>query len=174
MTKDFRPFKISVLLFIRDSLGRHLLLRRTREPNKGMWSPIGGKLEMGLGESPCECAMREAREEAGMDLSEKDLHLFAMISEKNYEGGGHWLMFLYHCRPALPELPPDIEEGSFAFFTRTELDSLPLPETDRAALWPVFDRFHDGFVAMRADCDPGRPLEVLVEESWEGIAAKPG
>ena len=166
MTAVIRPFKISVLLFIRDTSGRQLLLERTREPNKGMWSPIGGKLEMGIGESPCECAIREAGEEAGMQLTEADLHLFAMISEKSYEGGGHWLMFLYNCRKTLDSLPPPIGEGSFAFFSREEMATLPLPETDRQALWPVYDQYRDGFVAMRADCDPSRPLEVVVEESW--------
>ena len=168
MAENIRPFKISVLLFIRDGEGRQLLLERTREPNQGMWSPIGGKLEMGIGESPCECAMREAREEVEMTLTEKDLHLFAMISEKSYEGGGHWLMFLYNCRKTLESLPPPIAEGRFAFFSREELEKLPLPETDRAALWPVYDQYRDGFVVMRADCDPSRPLKVVIEESHPG------
>lgn len=40
------PFKISVLVFLRDEAGRLLLLQRTKAPNIGCWSPPGGKLEM--------------------------------------------------------------------------------------------------------------------------------
>ena len=75
-----------------------LMLEETgylKEPNKNCWSPIGGKLEMRLGESPFECAIRETREEIGLEISEGDLHLFSMISEKAYEGSCHWLMFLF-------------------------------------------------------------------------------
>ncbi len=52
------PFKISVLVFLRDEAGRLLLLQRTKAPNIGCWSPPGGKLETALGESPFECAVR--------------------------------------------------------------------------------------------------------------------
>lgn len=168
MIRTVRPFKISVLLFVRNSQGRHLLLQRAREPNRGMWSPIGGKLEMSIGESPCECAMREAREEISLELTESDLHLFAMISEKDYEGTGHWLMFLYDCRKEIDSLPLNIDEGVFGFFTLDELQQIPLPATDRVALWPIYDRFRNGFAALRAECEPSRPLKITIEESWEG------
>ena len=49
---------------------------------------------MALGESPYECAKRESYEELGLELHDDDLNLFGYVSEKNYEGGGHWLMFL--------------------------------------------------------------------------------
>lgn len=166
-SRSQRPFKISVLIFVRDHLGRFLLLQRAKEPNKGMWSPIGGKLEMETGESPFECAIRETREEIGVTVTEADLHLFSMVSEKNYEGSGHWLMFLFECRKPIDDIPPSIDEGIFAFFTRQELEDVPIPDTDRAALWPIHDRYHDGFVSLRANCDPAHPLEVVIEESRE-------
>ncbi len=160
------PFRISVLVFLQDNQGRELLLRRKKAPNRGCWSPVGGKLNMESGESPCQCAIRETREEVGLSVKSGDLHLFAMISERAYEGTGHWLMFLYKCRTRLRELPPAIDEGRFAFFTREEIDGLAIPETDRVALWPTYDRNRDGFVALRADCTPGRKLEVVVEERF--------
>lgn len=165
MTTPERSYKISVLVFIRQTGGDLLLIERARTPNKGQWSPIGGKLEMALGESPHECAVRETREETGLDLAIGDLHLFSMIAEKAYEGGSHWLMFLFDCRRTLADLPPVIDEGRFAFYTRSQIDQLSLPETDRIALWPVYDRFRRGFVALRADCTPGRPLEVHLDEA---------
>lgn len=162
---QMHPYKISVLVFIRNTEGELLLIRRNREPNLGQWSPIGGKLEMGIGESPHECAVRETREEIGLELGISDLHLFSMIAEKAYEGGSHWLMFLFDCRRAIDALPAPIDEGTFACFPRPEIDGLDLPETDRLALWPVYDRCREGFVTLRADCTPGTHLVVHVDEA---------
>lgn len=160
--------KIAVLVFLENSAGEHLLMLRAKPPNLGVWSPIGGKLETAHGESPFECAIRETHEETGFAVTMDDLHLFAMIAEKAYEGQAHWLMFLFRCKKPLTTLPPDIKEGSFGFFSRQKIDSLPLPETDRSALWPIYDRHRDRFVALRADCAPGRPVSVVVEEITPG------
>jgi len=158
------PHKLSVLVFIQDAAGRHLLIERAKAPNAGQWSPIGGKLETGVGESPHQCAARETLEEVGLACAPEEFHLFAMIAERAYEGGAHWLMFLFTCRRTVEALPATIDEGRFGFFTREELDHLSLPETDRTGLWPIYDRHRDGFVALRADCTPGRPLHVEIEE----------
>jgi 8-oxo-dGTP diphosphatase len=158
------PYKIAVLVLLENAAGEHLLLHRAKEPNKGAWSPIGGKLEMASGESPFECAVRETLEETGHAVSAADLHLFAVIAEKAYEGRSHWLMFLFRCARPLAALPPDISEGRFGFFTRAAVDALNLPETDRTALWPVYDRYRESFVALRADCAPGRPVSICIEQ----------
>lgn len=161
------PFKISTLLFLRDAAGRFLLIRRRKAPNLNCWSPPGGKLEMASGESPFECAIREAREEVGLILAPAALHLWGMVSEKHFEASGHWLMFLFSVLPPVRSLPPQIDEGSFAFYSRSELESLALPPTDRVLLWPYYDRFHRGFVAYRVDCHPANPPEIVVEQSLE-------
>jgi 8-oxo-dGTP diphosphatase len=158
------PYKLAVLVFIENAAGEQLLMLRAKPPNLGVWSPIGGKLELATGESPFECAIRETREETGLELTTADLHLFAMIAEKAYEGESHWLMFLFRVRPPITYLPPDIKEGRFGFHSRAALDLLPLPATDRTALWPIFDRYRDRFVALRADCAPGAPLKVEIEQ----------
>jgi 8-oxo-dGTP diphosphatase len=157
-------YKIAVLVFLENRVGEHLLLLRAKAPNLGVWSPIGGKLETGSGESPFECARRETLEETGLAVEISDLHLFAMIAEKAYEGRNHWLMFLFRCRRPVPALPPDIKEGRFGFFSRPEVAKLDIPETDRSALWPIYDRYRDGFVALRADCAPGSPVTVTIEQ----------
>jgi 8-oxo-dGTP diphosphatase len=161
---DALPYKIAVLVFLENGSGEHLLLLRAKPPNLGVWSPIGGKLEMAAGESPFECAVRETREETGLEIAAGDLHLFSVIAEKAYEGESHWLMFLFRCRRPLPGLPPDISEGRFGFFSRQAVDALPIPETDRTALWPTYDQHRDRFVVLRADCMPGKPVRVVVEE----------
>lgn len=157
------PFKISALAFIRNTKGEHLLIQRTKAPNKNCWSPIGGKLDMHTGESPYECARREVMEEISLPLNDDDIHCFGYISEKSYEGTGHWLMFLFDCTKRIHEVPPTIDEGNFAFFSREAIDQLKIPETDRTLLWPYYDRFANGFVGLRANCDPAGKL-TLTEE----------
>lgn len=159
------PYKISVLVFLHDAQGRFLLIQRRKVPNKGCWSPIGGKLETSVGESPFECAVREVEEEVGQKITSSDLHLFGMISEKGYEGENHWLMFLFTCRQTLSSLPETIDEGHFGWFTRQEINTLAVPESDKILLWPVYDQHHRGFISYRAECHPHRPLEMIIEET---------
>ena len=161
-------YKIAVLVFLENTAGEHLLLLRAKPPNFGVWSPIGGKLETAIGESPFECAVRETREETDFEVTQSDLHLFAMIAEKAYEGETHWLMFLFRCRRPITHVPPTILEGRFGFFSRTAIDALPIPEIDRTALWPIYDRYRDRFVALKADCAPGQPVRVEIEEITPG------
>ena len=157
-------YKLAVLVFLENTAGELLLILRNRPPNLGVWSPIGGKLEMGVGDSPFECAVRETREETGLVVTTADMHLFCIVAEKAYEGEAHWLMFLFRCRKPIDVLPPTIDEGRFGFFPRAAVDAMPIPATDRAALWPIWDRYRDRFVAMRADCAPDHALRVEIEQ----------
>lgn len=158
------PYKISTLIFIQNAQGELLLMQRNKSPNYGLWSCIGGKLEMATGESPYEAAMREAKEEVGMDLKDGDLHLFCMIAEKAYEGGSHWLMFCFDCRKRMEGLPPPMAEGTFAFHKPESIFALPIPETDRQSLWPLWFEKREFFTALRADCAPEKLLDIVQEE----------
>jgi len=156
--------KLAVLVFLENAAGEQLLIQRAKMPNRGNWSPIGGKVETTIGESPFECAVRETEEEAGFKIATADLHLFGMIAEKAYEGQSHWLLFLFRCRKPIAHLPPEIDEGCFGYFSREALNALSLPETDRIALWPLYDKYRDRFVSLRANCMPGQRLHVEIEE----------
>ena len=159
------PFKISCLIFITNKKGDNLLIKRRKSPNKNCWSPIGGKLDMHLGESPYECARRETLEEIKLDLKDEDLNCFGYISEKSYEGSGHWLMFLFKSKIQLETIPQAIDEGSFNFFSRSEIDRLSIPKTDKILLWPYYDSHRDGFIGLRANCNPANQLELIEEIS---------
>lgn len=158
-------FKISCLIFITNKKGDNLLIKRNKSPNKNYWSPIGGKLDMRLGESPYECARRETLEEINLDLKDEDLNCFGYISEKSYEGCGHWLMFLFKSKVQLETIPQAIDEGSFNFFSRPEIDQLAIPETDKTLLWPYYDSHRDSFIGLRANCNPTNKLEIIEELS---------
>jgi 8-oxo-dGTP diphosphatase len=51
---------------VRDDAGRLLLIRRANAPSEGLWSVPGGRVE--IGESPAEAAVREVREETGLEV----------------------------------------------------------------------------------------------------------
>ncbi len=146
------PYKIATLLYCFNEQDEALLLQRAQEPNRGLWSPCGGKLHTEVGESPYACACREAEEELGLRLTASDLHLAGLISEHGYEGQAHWLMFLFEVKPRLRQLPGRHREGVFRFFPREELERVPLPETDREQIWPLFWRHRGGFFAAHCHC----------------------
>ena len=116
---------------------------------------------MQLGESPYECAKREAFEEVGLKLKDKDLSLFGYISEKAYEGNSHWLMFMFDCLIPLEQKPAEIDEGYFQFYNRNEINDLQIPPSDHKLVWPFYDRRTEGFWCVRVDCSHGVPhLEI--------------
>jgi len=156
---------ITTLLYCFNSQDETLLLHRTREPNRGLWSPCGGKVMTELGESPHAAATREAREEAGLQLQPSDLHLCGLVTETSPEGQPHWLMFLFEVRPRLADLPPPHEEGTFAFVPRDRLATLPLPRIDREQLWPLFWQYRGGFFAAHCRSHPQGEDEWTIEEA---------
>lgn len=167
------PYKIATLLYCFSDKGEVLLMRRRQEPNLGLWSPCGGKLDTASGESPHACACREAEEELGITLVPKDLHLAGLISEHGYMGQAHWLMFLFEVKPRLTRVPPPHREGDFAFFAPEMLDSLPLPQTDRETIWPLFWKHRGGFFAAHCRTTPTGSNEWRIEEATTPSADRP-
>lgn len=164
-----RRFRIGVLLYFRDRAGRLLLIQRRRQPNKGLWCSVGGKLEMPTGESPYECAIREAKEEVGVELVASDLALRCMLSEKNYEQTGHWLMFIFEVSKPLDSLPPDIDEGCFGFFEIEKLGFVEMPELDRRILLDrILSKDTKALHFLRAEEGTDRNPDLLVEEARIG------
>ncbi|MCX8109608.1 MAG: NUDIX hydrolase [Verrucomicrobiae bacterium] len=159
------PYRISTLLYCFNEKDEVLLLQRSQEPNLGQWSPCGGKLDTASGESPYACACREAHEELGLRLRPRDLHLTGIVSEHGYLGQAHWLMFLFEVKPRINHVPPPIREGRFAFFPRAALRRLPLPQTDREKIWPLFWRHRGGFFAAHCHTDATGRNTWTIEES---------
>lgn len=56
--------RVGVIVAVRDTAGRILLVRRRNPPSAGMWGFPGGKPH--LGETLAECAARELLEETGI------------------------------------------------------------------------------------------------------------
>jgi 8-oxo-dGTP diphosphatase len=159
------PYKVATLLYCFNEGDEILLLERAQEPNRGFWSPCGGKLKMDIGESPYACACREAGEELGIEIRATDLHLTGLVSEHGYQGQTHWLMFLLEVKTKLKSLPQPHSEGRFQFFTRAALDGLKLPQTDREQIWPWFWQYRGGFFAAHCHCHPDGRNDWTLEEA---------
>ena len=71
-----------------------LMIHRVKKENdyhEGKWNGLGGKFENG--ESPEECAIREVKEESGLDIKNPKLHGF--ISFPMFDGVEDWYVFVF-------------------------------------------------------------------------------
>lgn len=109
---------------------RVLLLRRTKEPNLGLWIAPGGKIEPG--ESPQECALRELEEETG--LRGRNPILRGIITEVSPRHDYQWLIFIFVVRhfdgPINECAEIDCREGDLAWIEISQVSQLPIPEAD--------------------------------------------
>jgi len=169
------PYKIAVLCYLFDQAGRLLLLHRVRPPNQDLYSPIGGKLEQSIGESPTTCAIREVHEETGLTITAEDLHLTGIVSESGFEGSCHWLMYLYEVTRPVAVEPRTIDEGRLEWHHRDDLAGLSIPQTDREVIWPLFWRYRGRFFTAHIDCT-GNDLRWRIEQpacdAGRGVSAE--
>lgn len=140
-------------------------MERAREPNAGLWSPCGGKLDLEKGESPYAAACREAEEEIGLRVTPSDLHLTGIVSEAGYEGQAHWLMFLFEVKPRLQDLPPPHREGRFEFVPRAGIAQRSIPASDAEQIWPLFWKHRGGFFAAHCITSAEGRNSWVLEES---------
>lgn len=161
------PYRIAVLCYLHDETGRVLLLHRRKAPNAGLYSPIGGKLEVGEGEGPHRCAIREIHEEAGLEIADEDIRMFGVVSEAAYELKTHWLIFLFEVtRPIGAEeiSRMEFDEGCLEWVDPDQVESLNIPETDRRVMWPHVRKHFGGFFVAHIDCNTD-PFTWKLEQS---------
>ena len=133
--------------------GCYLMMHRVRkesDENAGKWIGIGGHMEED--ESPEECVRREAREEAGLELT--DLRLRGVLTFILPDWGNE-LTFLYTAHTDTDRLP-DCPEGILRWIPVDEVLSLPLWEGDRIFL-PLLRERKDCF-SLKLVYAPGGAL----------------
>ncbi len=115
--------------------GRILLHYKKRGHGAGYWNGLGGKIEPG--ETPEECAMREAREEmnAGLkNLAKVGNLLFYDVS------GDDWRVRVF--RAELDGEPTESEESMPRWFSLASLPYSEMWEDDKYWLPLVIDNMH--------------------------------
>jgi 8-oxo-dGTP diphosphatase len=103
-----------------------LLLCRARAPHVGLWTPPGGKLE--LGESPDQGCIREMREETGLNITRLTLRGVLNVYDRAYPI--HWLLFIYRADEFTGDIQPT-PEGELAWISLRDLSLYPRPYADR-------------------------------------------
>jgi ADP-ribose pyrophosphatase YjhB (NUDIX family) len=144
--------KLATLLYIRNSMGEYLLMKRKKNPNQGLLSPPGGKLHTDEAESPSACAVREAMEECSMKTAECDWSLTGIITEKNFPEAGNIMIFLMSYKHAFDTLPPPCNEGEFTFVSPDEIINMDIPETDRQFIWDILKTKSQEPFIITLDC----------------------
>lgn len=144
--------KSATLLYIKNAKGEYLMMERQKDPNRGMMSPPGGKLDWENAESPSACAVREAFEECQIESEEKDWKLRGIVTEKNFPGAGNIMIFLMEYRKLLELLPPPCNEGKFYFIHPENFDKYNIPETDKKFFWEKIIEKSDEVFIQAIDC----------------------
>jgi ADP-ribose pyrophosphatase YjhB (NUDIX family) len=117
--REFPPVPLVGVGAVIVDAGRVLVIRRGSEPLKGHWSLPGGMLE--LGERLTEGAIREAREETGLDV--EPLELIELIDRIIHEEGRvryHYVITDYLCRVAGGQLHAASDAADARWIERAE------------------------------------------------------
>lgn len=120
-----------------------LMIHKNKRPDKpfyGMWDAPGGKIEPG--ESPEQAAVREMREESGLEI--KGPRLRAVMTFRNLFGND-WKVHLFSAEDYDGELVSENREGSLRWIDDKDFFSLNLCDSDRVFV-PLLDK-HDYFEA---------------------------
>jgi len=117
-----------------------LMIHRTKKKNdyhEGKWNGLGGKFEQG--ESPEECAVREIKEESGLEVNSPRMHGF--ITFPNFDGVDDWYVFIFTADEFEGELI-DSPEGKLEWIPNEKVTNLNLWEGDKIFLeWLYQDKF---------------------------------
>ncbi len=102
--------------------GRVLLLQRHGSHGAGSWATPGGHLD--FGESPEQCAIREAQEETGLDVT--DVRFRAITNDVFVAEGKHYITIWMegHCGAGEPIVNAPDEATAIGWFA---WDALPAP-----------------------------------------------
>ncbi len=126
-----RKIILGTLLFIVDN-GKVLLIKREKHPYIGYWGLTGGKID--FGEHPEETALREAKEETGLDI--EFVKVRGVLSEVINENGGkadHFVLFICELKPKSTEFV-ESAEGELKWFDISEIENIKIIPSEVAII----------------------------------------
>ena len=131
--------KLATLCYVRQN-DQTLMLHRVKKENdmhEGKWNGLGGKIENG--ESPEECAIREVREESGLQI--KNPRLKGILTFPAFSKNEDWYVFVFVITDFSGSLI-DSDEGDLEWIANSDLFSLALWEGDKIFIkWLDSDSF---------------------------------
>lgn len=118
--------KLATLVYLKRD-GKTLMIHRIKKQadiHQGKWNGLGGKLEPG--ESPEACAVREVREESGLEI--RSLRYGGLLVFAGFKGED-WYVWVYTTDAFDGELI-DSDEGRLQWIPDAEIRALPLWPSD--------------------------------------------
>jgi len=107
---------------------QYLLLQRSKDPNKGMYTPVGGKLNPY--ETPLAAARRETFEETGIDVPQWQ-YFGSLVETSPTKYNWHCYVYLAHIQW---QAAPPCNEGTLHWVHSNDLLQVPTPKTD----WHIY------------------------------------
>lgn len=118
--------KLATLVYLKRA-GQTLMIHRVKKAqdiHEGKWNGLGGKLEPG--ESPEACAIREVREESGLEIC--SLRYGGLLVFAGFKGED-WYVWVYSSDDFSGEIG-ESNEGHLKWVADGDLRSLPLWPSD--------------------------------------------
>jgi len=117
MPKKFPTLTVDVVILKENSV---VLIKRKKDPFKGMWAIPGGFVEWG--ETVEEAAIREAKEETGLDVEIEKL--LGVYSEFGRDPRGHIISVCFLCKEIGGDLGAATDSEEARWFKLSELPEL--------------------------------------------------
>ena len=118
--------RVGVAIYIvRPSDGHILMTHRIGKHGTNTWAPPGGHQE--FGESPAQTAVREAFEEVGLRLEEKDITFLGFTNDVFEETNKHYVTLAHVAVLPTGQEPKNIEPESFSELRWCSIDELASP-----------------------------------------------
>ena len=107
---------------------RIVLIRRAKEPSRGLWTFPGGAVE--LGEPVREAVRREVLEETGLEIEVGEVALVLDSVSRDPEGRVqyHYVIIDFYARPVGGALRPGSDVSDVRWASRRDVESLPMTE----------------------------------------------
>ncbi len=117
MPKKFPTLTVDAVILKENSV---VLIKRKKDPFKGMWAIPGGFVEWG--ETVEEAAIREAKEETGLDVEIEKL--LGVYSEFGRDPRGHIISVCFLCKEIGGDLGTATDSEEARWFKLSELPEL--------------------------------------------------
>lgn len=128
--------KLATLVYLKKD-GKTLMMHRVKKDqdmHEGKWNGLGGKFEPG--EAPEACAIREIKEETGLDIANPTMK--GILTFPAHAGREDWYVFAFVATDISGEMIDSVE-GNLSWIPDKELPTLNTWEGDKLFM-PLLDQ----------------------------------